>query len=495
MQIDGRPAAAATQDSAFALERSAPEAQGIDSAAILAFVRDIERAGIELHSLMLLRHGAVVAEGWWAPYAPERPHMLFSLTKSFTATAVGFAQAEGLLSLDDPVTGFFPDDLPAEISPNLAAMQVRHLLAMSAGHDTDVMEALFAEPDGNWPRAFLAQPVQHAPGAHFAYDSGTSYMLSAIVTRLTGQPILEYLRPRLFEPLGIVPASWITCPRGANIGGWGLSLATEGIARFGQCYLQNGAWRGAQVLPAGWVELASAAHTANGTDPDSDWAQGYGFQLWRCRHGAYRGDGAFGQYCIVLPAQDAVLAITGGLPDMQAPLNLAWDHLLPAMRGGPLPDHPAAASELRAALAALSRPPLAGAESSPLETSVSGKTYRFEPNPLGVEEMRLDFDADGCVWTLRDARGEHRTAAGRGAHRFGVTTIEPEGPQVVAASGAWLADDSYCMSMIFYETPFHVMATWRFDGDSVRCVYLFNVSFGPRELPELRGMIQAEATG
>jgi CubicO group peptidase (beta-lactamase class C family) len=212
------------------LPRSAPEAQGIPSSAIQAFVQAAE--GIQdLHSFMLLRHGAVVAEGWWYPYRAERPHMLFSLSKSFTSTAVGLAVAEGLLSVDDPVLKFFPQDAPRKVSPNLAAMQVRHLLSMVTGHDLDTTDRMIRKR--NPFKAFLALPVEHVPGTHFVYNSGASYMLAAIVQKLTGQTLVEYLTPRLFEPLGIEGAAWETHPNGVNFGGWGLNIKTEDIARFG----------------------------------------------------------------------------------------------------------------------------------------------------------------------------------------------------------------------------------------------------------------------
>ena len=157
-------------------------------------------------------------------------------------------------------------------------------------------------------------------------------MLSAIVQKATGKTVLDYLKPRLFEPLGIEHPTWETSPQGISTGGYGLSIRTEDIAKFGQLYLQKGKWHGKQLVPAAWVEAATARQTSNGSNPKSDWDQGYGYQFWRCRHGAYRGDGAFGQYCIVMPEQDAVIAITSGVKDMQAVLNLVWDKLLPAMQ-------------------------------------------------------------------------------------------------------------------------------------------------------------------
>ena len=215
------------------LPYATPESQGIASSTILAFVEAAERDIDSLHSFMLLRHGHVLAEGWWAPYEAERPHMLFSLSKSFTSSAIGLAVAEGRLSVDDQVLSFFPEAAPAEPSEHLAAMRVRDLLSMSTGHAQDTTPYLRQAPDANWVKAFLARPVEHPPGTHFVYNSGATYMLSAIIQQLAGTTLLEYLRPRLLTPLGIAQATWETCPRGINTGGWGLSIRTEGLAKFG----------------------------------------------------------------------------------------------------------------------------------------------------------------------------------------------------------------------------------------------------------------------
>ncbi|MBE0699599.1 MAG: serine hydrolase, partial [Anaerolineaceae bacterium] len=303
---------------------SSPERQGIPSSAILRFVEAIEKKHLELHSFMLLRHGILVAKGWWNPYHPDYPHMLFSLSKSFTSSAVGLAVAEGRLSVDDAVVSFFPDDLPELVSENLKAMKVKHLLTMSTGHAEDTTGRLRDTVDGNWVKSFLSLEVENVPGKPFVYNSGATYILSAIIQKVTGMTVLEYLRPRLFEPLGIENPTWETCPMGINTGGWGLNVRTEDIAQFGQLYLNKGVWNGRRILAQEWVEQASSAQVPNGDNPESDWNQGYGYQFWRCRHGAYRGDGAFGQYCIVMPEQDAVLAITSGLGDMQAVMNLVW---------------------------------------------------------------------------------------------------------------------------------------------------------------------------
>ena len=485
------------------LPRSTPEAQGIPSSAILALLEGAEQRPCGLHSFMLLRHGHVVTEGWWSPYEPAMPHVLFSLSKSFTATAVGMADAEGRLSVDDPVLSFFSAETPRKPGANLAAMRVRHLLAMSTGHDHDTTEHLYKRRDGDWARAFLARPVAHAPGTHFLYNTGATYMLSAIVQRVTGQTLLEYLRPRLLDPLGITGATWETCPRGVNTGGFGLSIKTEDIARFGQFYLQRGVWAGQRLLPEAWVADASAVQTVNGSNAESDWEQGYGYQFWRCRHGAYRGDGAFGQFCVILPEQDAVVAITAGTPDMQAVLNLVWTHLLPALGPAPLPEHAPAHAALQRGLAGLALPPVTGAASNAHASEVSGKWYAFAGKRQPWQAISFDFRGDRALCIVRDADGEHRVECGHGAWVKGITTWDltrphgapRRGPQArpVAASGAWTAGDTYEMKLVFYTTPLCFTFTCRFTGGKLLVKVRVNVSFGPTEFPLLTGKLAETA--
>lgn len=336
----------------MALPRSTPEAQGISSKAILNFVEAADKINT-LHSFMIVRHGHVIAEGWWKPEAADKPHVLASLSKSFNATAVGLAIQEGKLSLDDPVLKFFPADAPAEPSDNLKAMKVRDLLTMSCGHETEPKIV------GGAPtvKQFLAHPVLHKPGTHFQYNTLGSYMLSAILTKVTGQTTLEYLKPRLFEPLGIANPQWDSSPEGNSLGGYGLKLRTEDIAKFGQLYLQKGKWNGKQLIPPTWVEQATTKQVPNDEESHAkigiDWQQGYCFQFWRCTHNAFRGDGAGGQLCVVIPDQDMVVAITAQTGDFQREMNAIWDNLLPACGAEAIPQDAAGQEKLKAAMANL----------------------------------------------------------------------------------------------------------------------------------------------
>jgi CubicO group peptidase (beta-lactamase class C family) len=483
-----------------ALPRSTPESQGISSAAILAFVQAADTAVDAMHSFMLVRNGALVAEGWWAPYDAATPHVLFSLSKSFTSTAVGLAAAEGKLSLDDEVLSFFPEDAPAEPSANLRQMRVRDLLRMTAGHSSEPPLGLRTDAadslrDATWVRRFLAHPVPHKPGTHFLYNTPATYMLSAIVQKRAGETVLEYLRPRLFEPLGIDDPAWDASPDGVTLGGFGMRARTEDIARFGLLYLRGGVWNGERLLPAGWVEEATARQTANGSHPRSDWDQGYGYQFWRSRHSSYRGDGAFGQYMLVLPEQDAVVAITGGVRDMQAVMNLVWETLLPALGPAALPEDPAAHGALRATLERLTMRLPDGASTSPLARRVSGRWYEMPENSRGIRAIALDLASRTPAIRVRTAEGETRTPFGVGTwvrSRTGFANgiehmVSTPAQPAVAVSGAWTADDVFTLKFVAPETPYHSTLHLRFDGDRLLLDGRHHVGFGPTELPRLEG--------
>src|SRR5258705_4933784 len=375
-------------DNSRSLPRSTPERQGLSSAAILDFVDAADRQIDTMNSFMLIRHGLVVAEGWWGPYDAATPHILYSLSKRFTSTAGGLAIAQGKMSLDDEVLKFFPDDVPAEPSPNLKAMRVRDLLRMATGNQT---EAPILTQSAPWTRTFLSHPVPFKPGPHFLYNSPGTHMLSPLVQKVTGMTVLDYLKPRLFEPLGIDNPSWVLSPQGISAGAYGLSLRTEDIARFGQLYLQKGNWRGKQLVPSKWIEEATARQTANGSSPKSDWDQGYGYQFWRSRHNTYRGDGAFGQYCMIIPEFDAVVVITSGVRDMHSVMNLVWGKLLPAMKPNRLPEHDVARQRIGAKLAGLLVKLPTGQPTMPIASKVSGKWFEFPENDRGIRAVSFNF--------------------------------------------------------------------------------------------------------
>jgi CubicO group peptidase (beta-lactamase class C family) len=299
------------------LPRSAPAQQGVDAAAVLAFVDAVDAdPAVELHGLMVLRHGHVVAEGWWAPHTSERTRLLYSISKSFTSTALAFALDEGLVDLDDTVVSHFQELADEITDPHTRSLTLRHLASMASGHGREMWpEALARDPDEP-VRGFLLVPPEEAPGRLFAYSQPCTYALAAVIQRRAGMRLSDYLRPRLFDPLGIGAVGWLCTPPGREQGFSGLFARTEDVAKLGQLYLQRGRWGERRLIPESYVAEATSPQVATLTMENVDWRQGYGFQFWMSRHG-YRGDGAFGQFCLVLPEQDAVVAITGGTEAMQ----------------------------------------------------------------------------------------------------------------------------------------------------------------------------------
>jgi CubicO group peptidase (beta-lactamase class C family) len=487
------------------LKRSNPEAEGIPSPAVLKFIRSLEQ---HIHPMdavqgfMLLRHGHVAAEGWWSPYQPQFPHPLFSLSKSFTSTAIGLAVQEGLLSVEDAVLKFFPDEAPPNPGQNLKAMRVRHLLSMNTGHESDITEHVYqhlhrVSPFGpwlhqkgytdrsggrageeNWPKVFLSLPVEHEPGTWFVYNTAATYMLSAIVTKLTGESLDQYLEPRLFKPLGIENPYWEADPRGINLGGSGLHARTEDIARFGQMYLQKGMWNGSRIVPNDWIAEATKFHSDNSnTQTNPDWTAGYGYQFWRCRHDGYRGDGAFGQYCVILPEQDTVLAMIGGLQDMQTVLDKVWQHLLPAIQPKALPADPQGYEALREELVDLSLPLPKGQRSSPGMSQWSGKTYKLAANALRLESATSEFGERDCTLILRDERGDHKIRVGYDAWLNGTTHFRGYADEPISAAGAWTSEDCFEIRLCYTHSFFCPVFRFRYGSANLHIEVEPNVSW------------------
>ncbi|MFE2297161.1 serine hydrolase domain-containing protein [Streptomyces sp. NPDC059445] len=442
--------------SARPLPQSPPAEQGVDASGITAFLDAVEaHPEIEPHSLMILRHGHLVASGWWAPYTPERLQLLYSLSKSFTSTAAGFAVAEGLLDLDRTVISYFPEFEADITDPRSRAMLVRHVAAMASGHLTETWADAMRTDRTEAVRGFLLIPPDRDPGTVFAYNQSATYTLASILQRETGLSLTEYLRPRLFDPLGIGETAWTRNRAGREIGFSGLHAATDAIARLGQLYLDDGVRDGRRLLPASWIAEATRAHVANddGT-PDgarSDWQQGYGLQFWRGRHG-YRGDGAFGQYCVVLPEHDAVIATTAATDRMQELLDLMWRHLLPAFGTAPPRDASERDAALSRRLARLALPPV---EAAPEPTEPLDTWAQEEFRPAGGV-----CAAQRSLTGVLVAEGEQgtRVTLAEGDRKLELRlektgwSVDP-GPTPLAVSGGWTGPGTLRLDVIFLETP------------------------------------------
>ena len=367
-----------------------PEALGVSSKKLLEFIDTVESRGIEIHSLILMRHGREAVRMNWKPYDITSPHMLFSLSKSFTSCAVGFAVAEGLLTYDTRMADVLGDKLPENPSEWMLNIRLKDLLCMGSGRDPK--SDCTPTGDADWCKHTLSFDVLHEPGAHFNYNSLDTYLCSAMVTRVTGQTVRDYLKPRMFDKIGIPTPAWDMSPQGINCGGWGLHLSCENIAKFGQLLLQHGMWNGERVLPEGWVETATSTHIDNsGRDQHVDWEQGYGYQFWRCRDGRYRGDGMCGQYCLVSDSEDAVMAMTAGTNDMWGQMDAVHDLLLGAIDAEPGTAEDQEALKQRIATLGYSYPTNDGTG-----RDVSG-TYRAESG----REITLKCEPDKIAMTLK----------------------------------------------------------------------------------------------
>lgn len=467
------------------LPRSKPETEGVASDGILQFINAVEKSKNELHSFMFLRHGKVVAEGWWDPYNPTLRQSLYSTSKTFTSTAVGLAVSENRLRLSDKVISFFPHDLPDTVSDFLKELTVKDVLMMADGQEPDPTGVVAAKFN-NWVKGFMSIPIKHEPGTVFLYNSMGTFMLSAIVQKVTGQKEIDYLRPRLFNPLGIGGMDWEENLQGINTGGWGLRLKTEDMAKVGQLYLQKGMWNGNQVLPAAWVAEATTAKIIQHPDlpksvrDTSDWEQGYCYQMWRCRHNAYRADGAFGQYIIVMPDEDAVIAIQAETPDMQDELNLVWKYLLPSMHKDKIPVDEKAQTNLKAKLSTLSLSPAPANFSSSGINMSTDKNYVFEPNEKTIETFTLQIREGVCRLQMKTSADTYNLQFGYGRWKIGQTNKQMASlvsaakenyalllPYKIAGSYYWKDDQTLVLTLRYIESPHTEITTCHFDGNKI----------------------------
>lgn len=495
------------------LKRASPSSLGIKPSAISAMVDRWESLG-GMHSFILLRHGKVAAEGWWKPYAPQKRHMLFSLSKSFTSIASAFAVAEGKLDYEDSVVSFFPDydNIVGGYDGGMSRMKVKHLLSMCTGHKPNA-DFIFDFEDS--VSAFLSSKTDHEPGVGFSYNTGATYMVSAIVQRVTGQTLLDYLTPRLFEPLGIENVFWDSCWRGVNYGGFGLNVKTEDIAKLGQFLLNRGQWEGKQLLPAALIDAATAKHINNWGEskypmldefvpeemtPDalkSDWSRGYGRQFWRCvPDGVYRGDGAFGQLCVVMPEYDVVVACNAGLNDMQGELNAIWDSINDDAFEDSAADTDADAA-LAERLKTLSVPAPSGGDFGALGI-YSGRMYQFSENQNGWRRAVVEFGGESDSITIYGEHSHWSINAGHGSwtdNVFGISgddspmgrelyfvnsDVDGKSGHISAASSA--DGNVYNLRLAYDMTPFICTFAFTFEDGRLELRITYNVGHGDVEL-------------
>jgi CubicO group peptidase (beta-lactamase class C family) len=489
------------------LPRSTPEEQGVPSKTIARFFQMIEEKAYDVHGLMMIRHGKVIAEHWWAPYAPQYQHAMYSATKTFTAVAVGFAVQEGLLNIEDKVISFFPDLLPDTISPQLAGLSVKHLLTMSVGHSS----TRYTGSGVSQVRSFLAAPFAHEPGTSFAYNITASHMLSHIITKVSGVSIYEYLRPRLLDPLDIEDVIWEMDNDGYNMGNGGSHMKTSDLAKMGLFLINKGKWNGQQLLDPAWIEAATTPHIYQHPeltpkeleDSDNDASQGYGYQIWMGRHHSYRAIGGQNQLIMVIPDYDFILVCHSSIGDEAGFNNLIYD-MLPSMSDKKLKADKS--FDLNATIAGYEiKHPFEGNRTS--KVTMSARRYQMEENTSGIRSILFRFDASGnCYITFVTASAIHNIPFGLDSWLSGMTdrtlsiarTVYPNtmGVTPVRTAGICTWTDADQLSA-YYLSMFNPGSTetfrFTFEGDQLKMevVAPSGRRLGPpgMEQPEPRNLI------
>jgi CubicO group peptidase (beta-lactamase class C family) len=428
---------------ATALPRSTPEEQGIPSDAILRMARRWEREGNEPHGVVVLRHGRVVAEGAWQPWPRDGIRLVYSVSKTFLAIAAAFAEAEGLLARETRLVDVFPE-AAAAAGPRAARITVEHCLRMSTGHHADTLDGFLGQGEES-VAVFLATEPEEEPGSWFLYHNGASRVLALAVQRRTGERLVDYLRPRLLDPLGVGEAVW-TRWAGTDLGFSGLHVSTDTIARLGQLLLDDGRWHGAQLLPGGWVATASSplADTTHHPDP-ADWKAGYGYQMWRNRTEGFRADGAYGQFALVLPVHDLVVAVTSCTETTHEVLDAVWQELLPHLADEPLPADPQAHTRLTTALDAATAPAPGSAATPPAPPAPWSFVHTPTTEHPALRSVLVRPGEQG--WVLEVDNGESLTIP------CGDGQWPDAGESPWVASGGWVAPGVFEATVVALETP------------------------------------------
>ncbi|GIP25656.1 hypothetical protein J23TS9_07860 [Paenibacillus sp. J23TS9] len=472
----------------MAIETDIPENHRLSSKALVEFFTRIEQLKLEINSFMLLQDGKAIAQFFRPPYRKDSPKLLYSLSKSFTSIAVGIAWDNGFLNLDDKVISFFPEKLPRIITPNLAKMTVHHLLSMNAGHHDNIYATVANEQD--WVKTYLSLDVEHEPGSHYRYSTHSTYMLSAIIKQVTGQNMIDFLMPRLFEPLGISRLSWETCPLGISAGGMGLSIPTEGIAKFGLMLLNRGVYEGIRIVSEQFIKLATTEQSDNRAGAERiDSAQGYGYQIHLCRRGCYRGDDGFGQLCFVAPKENLVIAATSSFKNMkplQTLLDLIYEHIIDQLDNN-VSYNPEYNIELQKLLSII---PNSVPAIKPVPVNmpiVNASSYVMNDNPHGLK--KITFHLKEGLLELQVIYGDNRD------NILPFNFTEPMDTkdvfnkdlsmhlQKVITYATWQDENTLQLTLFYIETPYVVTYTITFHDQTIDFQFNINVSMN---IPDFR---------
>lgn len=428
-----------------------PERVGIDSQHIIDFIDGLEKEDVCMHSVLLIRHGKLAVEAYYAPYTADTLHRMFSVTKSFTSLAVGLLAAEGRLSLEDRIIDHFPEKLPESgVHPYTAQITIRDMLRMATAHSSTTYKRT-SDPD--WVRSFFTVEPTHMPGTLFNYDTSSSHTLAGLVEKLTGMPMLDYLRSKFLDDIGFSKNAYIlTDPMGVSMGGSGLVATPMDVAKVAWIVMHEGNWQGRQYLPKGYLKEAVSKQIVTATMADDLTEDpGYGYQFWRVKNNGFSMSGMGGQLFICFPEKDLLLATTADTQgDRQGVIqDLFFKTVFAGLSSEPLPENPEKQKELEERLARCAIKPLKGIERAEAETGFAakfldgGKTgeYIFAKNTMGLVSLSLSFEgASEGVLYFENQSGRHALKFGLG--RLVVSQF-PKYNYRCATSGAWAAPDKF----------------------------------------------------
>ena len=461
------------------LQFASPCEAGIAPQDILAFLDDIKDRRMMVHSMLLIRHGKVCAEGYWHPFDKNTLHRMYSVSKTFVSAAVGAVIGEGKLSLDSKVAPFFTDKYEGELDPWLADATVRDLLRMETPH----AESTYCFEDPDWLATFFRNKPNHPAGTFFRYDTSGTYTLDVLVQRLTGKGFLEYLKEKALDKIGFSKNAWVVeAPEGYPWGGSGVMCTARDLARFALLVDRDGEFEGEQLLPADYLREAKKKQIDNDvygyTTPLS--GHGYGYQIWRIFGNGYAFEGMGGQLALCWPDKDFIAVFTG---DTQGhPMN--YDVMVDALRydiWNKLSDEPVAADplgELRlsARLAMLEPVPQPGEPSVPFADEVNGRVYEMGPNKMGIERFSFVFEGDEGTFRYDTVRGPKEIRFGLGKYVIGEFPEDHySGTRIrrsanrnyrCMATAAWTEAQKFVLRVYVIDDYFgNMAATFGFKGD------------------------------
>jgi CubicO group peptidase (beta-lactamase class C family) len=461
---------------------ASPESVGVSSKHILNFIDKAEEYGIMLHSVLMMGRGKLIAEGYYAPFTSDWMHRMYSVSKTFVSTAIGLLADEGRISLDDKICDYFKDKLPENPHPYILDMAIRDLLIMATTH----AGSTYKPEDKDWVWTFFNTEPTRPPGTVFRYDTSGSYVLNVLVERLTGKPFLEYLKDKMLRDLGFSEEAWcIKAPEGYSWGGSGVICTTRDLARLALVYMNKGNIGGRQYLSEEFIKAATSRQIDNAATGYRDYknGNGYGYQIWMLKDGGFGFCGLGVQLAVCIPKEDFIFVCTG---DNQGTvqvyggiLDILWKEILEKLQPGSLPEDEEAARKLEERLSSLEVVnPLIGKSTSPLQEKVNKCRYALGPNPMGIQEIGVEFEGnEGRLIMKKNGEekvisfGMDKYVLGRfpETHYFGDTIGTPKGEMYKCmATARWTQEDKLVIRCYVIDDYFgNMTATLGFKGDEL----------------------------